>query len=157
MIPKPDYGGRVGTTSHDAARGLLRAARLRVTAPRLAVLDVLQPGGHLDADQVARGVRARLGGVSTQAVYDNLHALTAAGLLRRVEVPGAPARYERRVGDNHHHVVCRGCGELLDIDGTAGEASCLTQASTAGFAVDTTEVVFWGSCPHCRRADDPDA
>jgi Fur family transcriptional regulator, stress-responsive regulator len=135
----------------EASRGLLRAVGLRVTAPRLAVLEALWPGGHLDADTIARRVRGRLGTVSTQAVYDILHALAAAGLLRRVEVPGAPARYERRVGDNHHHLVCRSCGEIVDVDCAVGAAPCLTPSHDAGFAVDEAEVIFWGYCPGCRR------
>jgi Fe2+ or Zn2+ uptake regulation protein len=131
-------------------RGLLRAAGLRVTAPRIAALDLLQPGGHLDAEAVARGLRARLGTVSTQAVYDVLHALTEARLLRKVTVPGSPARYERRVGDNHHHLVCRSCGEIFDVDCAVGAAPCLTPSDVAGFDVDQAEVIFWGNCSGCR-------
>ena len=133
-------------------RDLLREAGLRVTAPRIAALDLLQPGGHLDAETVARGLRARLGTVSTQAVYDVLNALTTAGLLRRVEVPGAPARYERRVGDNHHHLVCRLCGQILDVDCAVGAAPCVTPSDVAGFQVDEAEVIFWGTCVNCRPA-----
>jgi Fur family transcriptional regulator, stress-responsive regulator len=117
----------------------------------MAVLDVLQPGGHLDADAVAQGVRARLGTVSTQAVYDVLHALTAAGLLRRVDLPGSPSRYERRVDDNHHHLVCRSCGEIFDVDCVVGAAPCLTPSDGAGFTVDEAEVIFWGSCDRCGQ------
>lgn len=139
----------------EVSRALLRSVGLRVTAPRLAVLHVLQPDGHLDADEVARSVRKRLGTVSTQAVYDILHAFTAAGLLRRVELPGSPARYERRVGDNHHHLVCRSCGDIIDVDCAVGEAPCLTPSDAAGFAVDEAEVVFWGSCSGCRAGGEP--
>lgn len=133
---------------------LLRTAGLRVTRPRLAVLDVLRDGGHLDADEIATRLRQRLASVSTQAIYDVLGALSRAGLARRVEPAGSPARYEARVGDNHHHVVCRGCGEIADIDCTIGGAPCLDPATAAGYEVDEAEVTFWGLCPSCqaRRA-----
>ncbi len=134
---------------------LLRCAGLRVTAPRLAVLDALPPGVHLPADQVAARVRARLGGVSTQAVYDVLRALTDAGLVRRVELPGSPAaRYERWLHDNHHHLVCRSCGSITDVACATGDAPCLVPTSTAGYAVDEAEVVYWGTCPACRTRTD---
>jgi len=128
----------------------LREAGLRVTAPRLAVLDVLAARPHADADAVARAVRDRLGTVSTQAVYDVLNALNAAGLLRRFQPAGSAARYERRVGDNHHHVVCRVCGAVQDVDCVVGEAPCLTPASMPGFVVDEAEVTWWGTCSECR-------
>lgn len=131
---------------------LLRDRGLRVTAQRLAVLDALGSHGHLDADEVLRRVRGSLPTVSVQAVYDVLHALTDAGLLRRIEPAGHPARYERRVGDNHHHVVCRGCGAVDDVDCAVGHAPCLVPSSTSGFAVETAEVTFWGLCPACRQA-----
>ena len=129
---------------------LLREHGLRVTAPRLAVLDALGGRAHLDADAVLREVRTTLPNVSVQAVYDVLHALADAGLLRRIEPAGHPARYERRTGDNHHHVVCRGCGALDDVDCAVGHAPCLTPSSTSGFAVESAEVTFWGLCPACR-------
>ncbi|ADG74521.1 ferric uptake regulator, Fur family [Cellulomonas flavigena DSM 20109] len=129
---------------------LLREHGLRVTAPRLAVLGVLEDAAHLDADQVLQQVRTTLPAVSVQAVYDVLHALADAGLLRRIEPAGHPARYERRTGDNHHHVVCRGCGAVDDVDCVVGHAPCLTPSSSAGFAVETAEVTFWGLCPACR-------
>ena len=132
---------------------LLREHGLRVTAPRLAALDALVGRAHLDADAVLQQVRTTLPTVSVQAVYDVLHALTDAGLLRRIEPAGHPARYERRTGDNHHHVVCRGCGALDDVDCTVGHAPCLTPSSTSGFDVHTAEVTFWGWCPDCRSAD----
>jgi Fe2+ or Zn2+ uptake regulation protein len=133
---------------------LLRAVGLRVTAPRLAVLDAIPPGAHLDAEALTRAVRARLGRVSTQTVYDVLHAFASAGLLRRIEVPGQPsARYERRVGDNHHHLVCRACGGVTDVDCAVGEAPCLSPSDDGGYAVDTAEVVYWGICPACLRLD----
>ncbi|MPZ27180.1 MAG: transcriptional repressor [Micromonosporaceae bacterium] len=129
---------------------LLRTAGLRVTRPRLAVLEVLRGGGHLDADEIATRLRERLESVSTQAIYDVLGALSRAGLARRVEPAGSPARYEARVGDNHHHVVCRGCGEIADIDCTIGEAPCLDPATARGYEVDEAEVTFWGLCPGCQ-------
>ncbi|WP_033343657.1 Fur family transcriptional regulator [Catenuloplanes japonicus] len=134
----------------------LREHGLRVTRPRLAVLDVLSGGGHLEVEEIARQVRLRLDSVSTQAVYDVLGALSRAGLARRLEPAGSPARYEARTGDNHHHIVCRGCGEIADVDCVVGRAPCLEPHSAAGFAVDEAEVTFWGLCPACqsRRAAD---
>jgi Fur family ferric uptake transcriptional regulator len=131
-------------------RELLKHAGLRVTAPRLAVLDWLARHQHATADQVAEGVRARLGSVSTQAVYDVLHACARAGLLRRIEPAGHPARYETRTGDNHHHLVCRACGRTEDVDCVHGAAPCLEPSSAAGFAVDEAEILFWGLCPACQ-------
>jgi len=139
------------TTRTDEA--LLRERGLRVTGSRLAVLRALAGHAHATADDVVRAVRADLGSVSVQAVYDCLHALTAAGLLRRMEPAGHPARYERRTGDNHHHVVCRSCGAVADVDCAVGEAPCLTPVASHGFAVDLAEVTFWGLCPDC--AADP--
>ncbi|MFG3578584.1 Fur family transcriptional regulator [Micromonospora chersina] len=136
---------------------LLRSRGLRVTRPRLAVLDVLADGGHLEVDEITRRVRERLDSVSTQAVYDVLGALSRAGLSRRIEPAGSPARYEARVGDNHHHVVCRGCGEIADVDCATGDAPCLDPNVSHGFEVDEAEVTFWGLCPACqarRSADD---
>ncbi|MEU7873266.1 Fur family transcriptional regulator [Dactylosporangium sp. NPDC049140] len=131
---------------------LLRARGLRVTRPRLAVLEVLeQSRGHLDVEQIAVRVRQRLDTVSTQAVYDVLSALSRAGLARRIEPAGSPAKYEARVGDNHHHVVCRGCGEIADVDCAVGEAPCLTPSQAHGFVLDEAEVTFWGLCPACQR------
>ena len=136
---------------------LLRSRGLRVTRPRLAVLDVLSAGGHLEVDEITRGVRGRIDSVSTQAVYDVLGALSRAGLSRRIEPAGSPARYEARVGDNHHHVVCRGCGEIADVDCAVGSAPCLDPNVAHGFELDEAEVTFWGLCPTCqsrRSADD---
>jgi Fur family ferric uptake transcriptional regulator len=131
----------------------LRQAGLRITRPRLAVLSVLaeaeQAGEHLPVSEIVRGTRAILGDVSTQAVYDCLEALANARLVRRVETAGSPARYEARVGDNHHHLVCRGCGHTVDVDCVVGAAPCLQPSDTHGFAVDEAEVVFWGLCPSC--------
>lgn len=128
----------------------LRSAGLRVTRPRLAVLEVLAEGGHLEVDEIATKVRQRLDSVSTQAVYDVLGALSRAGLARRIEPAGSPARYEARAGDNHHHVVCRSCGVIADIDCTIGEAPCLDPDTARGFDVDEAEVTFWGLCPSCQ-------
>ncbi|MEV6923461.1 Fur family transcriptional regulator [Dactylosporangium sp. NPDC051485] len=134
---------------------LLRARGLRVTRPRLAVLEVLESShGHLDVDQIAARVRQRLDTVSTQAVYDVLGALSRAGLARRIEPAGSPARFESRVGDNHHHVVCRGCGEIADVDCAVGDAPCLTPSQAHGFVLDEAEVTFWGLCPACQQKRD---
>lgn len=135
----------------DAAR--LRAAGLRVTSARLAILQAVAAGGHPGTDEIARAVRDRIGHVSTQAVYEALSALTAAGLVRRIEPAGSPARYEGRVGDNHHHIVCRGCGAVADVDCVVGHAPCLEPAATAGFAIDEAEVTFWGLCARCQAAE----
>ena len=128
----------------------LRDAGLRVTAPRLAVLAELTAGEHLTADQVATAVRERLGTISTQAVYDVLGALTRAGLARRIEPAGSAARYETRVGDNHHHVVCRSCGAVTDVDCVVGEPPCVLPSHAGGFVIDEAEVTFWGLCPSCQ-------
>jgi Fe2+ or Zn2+ uptake regulation protein len=130
----------------------LREVGLRVTAPRLATLDWLTAHPHATAEQVAEGVRRRLGSVSTQAIYDVLHACTQGGLLRRIEPAGHPARYETRTDDNHHHLVCRGCGRTEDVDCVVGHAPCLAPSESAGFLVDEAEVVFWGHCPDCSRS-----
>lgn len=128
---------------------LLRDAGLRVTAPRLAVLNVLKGHPHSSADAIARQARAALGSVSIQAVYDVLRAGVNAGLVRRIEPAGFSARYETRTGDNHHHLVCRGCGAVADVDCAAGEAPCLQPCDPAGFKIDQAEVLFWGECPDC--------
>src|SRR5579875_3097625 len=130
----------------------LRDAGLRVTAARVALLETVRGGDHLDADAIASGVRERVGHVSVQAVYDGLHALTAAGLIRRIEPAGSPARFEGRVGDNHHHVVCRSCGVVADVDCAVGEAPCLTASDEHGFAIDEAEVVYCALCPACSTA-----
>lgn len=130
----------------------LRAAGLRVTAARLAVLQTLTHQAHVDAETIAAGVRARLGSVSTQAVYDVLRALTLAGLVRRIEPAGGAARYETRVGDNHHHLVCRSCGAVVDADCAVGAAPCLTPVAVNGFVVDEVEITYWGWCASCGPA-----
>jgi Fur family ferric uptake transcriptional regulator len=127
----------------------LRGAALRVTRPRLAVLAVLREHAHATTDEVLGAVRERLPEVSHQAVYDVLRALTATGLVRRIEPQGSVARYEVRVGDNHHHLVCRSCGVIADVDCAVGEAPCLTPSEHLGFVVDEAEVIYWGTCPSC--------
>ena len=129
----------------------LRSHGLKATGPRMAVLEAVSSlPGHPDADAIAHHARQRLGTLSTQTVYDNLRVLTELGLLRRIEPAGSPARYETRVGDNHHHVVCRRCGAAQDIDCAVGAAPCLEPASAGGFSIDEAEVTFWGLCPVCR-------
>jgi Fur family ferric uptake transcriptional regulator len=130
----------------------LRGAGLRVTAARVALLETVREGDHLDVEAITSGVRGRVGHISIQAVYDALHALTAAGLLRRIEPDGSPARFERRVGDNHHHAVCRSCGVVADVDCAIGQAPCLTPSDHHGFAIDEAEVIYWGLCPDCSTA-----
>lgn len=131
----------------------LRGAGLRVTAARVALLEAVREGDHLDAETIAARVRERVGHVSLQAVYEALHALTAAGLVRRIEPAGSPARYEGRVGDNHHHLVCRSCGTVADVDCAVGEAPCLNASDDHGFTIDEAEVIYWGLCPACSSAE----
>ena len=128
---------------------VLRGAELRVTRPRVAVLTAVHDHPHADTDTIIGAVRAGLGDVSHQAVYDVLRALTAAGLLRRIQPAGSVARYEARVADNHHHVVCRGCGTIADVECAVGEIPCLTASDGHGFVIDEAEVVYWGLCPEC--------
>lgn len=129
---------------------LLRANHLRVTAARVAVLEVLAEQSHLTTDEVAAAVRRRIGAVSTQAIYHMLSALTSAELLRRFELAGGAARYERRVGDNHHHLVCRPCGEVTDVDCDIEDGPCVTPPDRPGYQIDEADVVFWGVCPRCQ-------
>lgn len=130
------------------AEPLLRRAALRVTRPRVAVLAAVHQYPHADADSIIGVVRGSLD-VSKQAVYDVLRALTSAGLVRRIEPPGSVVRYESRVGDNHHHAVCRSCGEIVDIDCVTGDAPCLAASDDQGYAIDEAEVVYRGLCPAC--------
>ena len=130
----------------------LRGAGLRVTAARVALLETVRYGDHLDVEAIASRVRDRVGHISLQAVYDALHALTAAGLIRRIEPAGSPARFEGRVGDNHHHVVCRSCGAVADVDCAVGEIPCLTASDDHGFSIEEAEVIYWGLCPDCSTA-----
>ncbi len=127
----------------------LRGAALRVTRPRLAVLTAVHRHPHADTDSLIRVVRADLGEVSHQAVYDVLRALTTAGLVRRIEPSGSVARYESRVADNHHHVVCRSCGAIADVDCAVDQTPCLTASNDHGFSIDEAEVTYWGRCPGC--------
>ncbi len=130
----------------------LRGAGLRVTAARVALLQTVRAGDHLGVEAIAAGVRDRVGLVSLQAVYDALNALTQAGLVRRIELAGSPARYEGRLRDNHHHVVCRSCGSVADVDCAVGQAPCLTPSDDHGFSIDEAEVTYWGLCPGCSTA-----
>ena len=134
----------------------LRGAGLRATAARVALLDTVRRGGHLGAEARASEVRRRTGHVYRQAVCEAVNALTGAGLVRRIEPAGGPARYEGRVGDNHHHVVCRSCGVVADVDCAVGDAPCLTASDGAGYQIDEAEVIYWGRCPACA-ANRPNA
>ena len=130
----------------------LRAADLRVTRPRIAVLGAVSQHAHADTDRIIRAVREELPDVSHQAVYDCLNALTVVGLIRRIQPSGSVARYESRVGDNHHHIVCRSCGEIADVDCAVGAAPCLTASDDRGYTIDEAEVIYWGLCPTCAEA-----
>jgi Fur family ferric uptake transcriptional regulator len=130
-------------------RDLLRGAALRVTRPRVAVLSAVHAHPHADTDRIIGAVRRDLPKVSHQAVYDSLRTLTAAGLVRRIQPSGSVARYEARVGDNHHHVVCRSCGTIADVDCAVGDKPCLTASDGRGFSIDEAEVIYWGLCPGC--------
>ena len=131
---------------------LLRGASLRVTRPRVAVLNAVYAHPHADTNSILGVVREELGDVSQQAVYDVLNALTGARLVRRITPPGSVARYESRVGDNHHHVVCRSCGVIADVDCAVGAAPCLAPSDAHGFVIDEAEGVYWGACPACQSA-----
>jgi Fe2+ or Zn2+ uptake regulation protein len=131
---------------------MLRQVGLRVTRPRTAVLSAVHDHPHADTESILGAVRRDHGEVSHQAVYDVLRALTDQGLVRRIQPTGSLARYEARVGDNHHHVVCRTCGVIADVDCVVGAAPCLTAGNDAGFAIDEAEVSYWGQCPQCRNA-----
>lgn len=139
----------MSTTSGVDSRESLRAAGLRVTRPRVAVLSAVHSQPHADTESLINAVRRELPAVSHQAVYDVLRALTQAGLLRRIQPSGSVARYEARIGDNHHHVVCRSCGAIADVDCAVGQAPCLDASTTHGFVVDEAEVTYWGVCPTC--------
>ena len=139
----------MSSREHAPAIELLKARNLQVTPQRLAVLRVLAASPHSTADEVHRLVHAELGTVSRQAVYDALAALTDRRLLRRIEPAGSAARYEDRVGDNHHHLVCRSCGRMVDVDCAVGEAPCLSPQDGAGFEIDEAEVLYWGRCSDC--------
>jgi Fur family transcriptional regulator, stress-responsive regulator len=130
----------------------LRGAGLRVTAVRVALLEAVRHGDHLGVEALAAGVRERVGHVSLQAVYEALNALAATGLVRRIQPAGSPARFEGRIGDNHHHVICRVCGAVADVDCAVGDAPCLTASDDHGFQIDEAEVIYWGLCPDCSTA-----
>ncbi len=129
---------------------LLRARGLHVTPQRLAVLGAVTSHPHATADLVLEQVRTSIGAISKQAVYDSLSALVEADIVRRIEPAGSPARYETRVGDNHHHVICRTCGKTVDVDCAVGDTPCLTAADNSGFQIDEAEVIYWGTCPECQ-------
>ena len=131
---------------------MLRGAALRVTRPRVAVLSAVHAHPHADTDSIIGAVRQNLAEVSHQAIYDVLRALTTAGLVRRIQPPGSVARYEARVGDNHHHLVCRSCGAIADVDCAVGYTPCLTAAGDSGYEIDEAEVIYWGRCPDCVAA-----
>ena len=135
----------------DELQELLRGAALRVTRPRVAVLTAVYAHPHADTDSIIGAVRNELPEVSHQAVYDSLHTLSAAGLVRRIQPLGSVARYESRVGDNHHHAVCRSCGAIADVDCAVGYAACLTPADDASYEIDEAEVIYWGLCFDCAR------
>jgi Fe2+ or Zn2+ uptake regulation protein len=139
-------------TTAEQIQRTLRAAGLRVTRPRVAVLAAVTTHPHADAGALLAVVREGLPEVSHQAVYDSLHALTDAGVVRCIQPSGATARYETRVGDNHHHVICRECGDIADVDCAVGEAACLTASDDHGFSIDEAEVIYWGLCPRCAAA-----
>ncbi|GAB3616290.1 Fur family transcriptional regulator [Okibacterium endophyticum] len=143
--------------TREADSASLRESGLKVTAPRLHVLSALRVHPHATADDVFTSVISALPDTSVQTVYGVLGALTDAGLLRRIEPAGSPARYERRTGDNHHHIVCTRCGDVADVDCAIGRAPCLSPSATGGFTVVTAEVTYWGLCPVCADAGDPSA
>jgi Fe2+ or Zn2+ uptake regulation protein len=134
---------------HQSTTTLLRRHGLQVTAQRLAVLRAVSDRPHSTTDDIDKAVRAEIGAVSRQAVYDALSILTDKGLLRRIQPAGSPARYENRVGDNHHHLICRICSRMVDIDCAVGETPCLTAVHDSGYEIDEAEVIYWGRCPEC--------
>lgn len=136
----------------DRPADLLRQHGVQVTAQRLAVLRAVSGRPHSTADDVAEVAKAEIGAISRQAVYDALGVLVDTGLLRRIQPAGSPARYEHRVGDNHHHLVCRTCGRVVDVECAVGAAPCLTAADDGGYSIDEAEVIYWGHCPACRTA-----
>jgi Fur family transcriptional regulator, stress-responsive regulator len=139
-------------TSVDKAE-LLRHHGLQVTAQRLAVLRAVSDRPHSTADDIDKVARAEIGAISRQAVYDALATLTDKGLLRRIQPASSPARYEDRVGDNHHHLICRTCGRMVDVDCAVGDTPCLTAADDSGYQIDEAEVIYWGRCPECLAAN----
>lgn len=138
--------------SSETSEALLRRHGLQVTAQRLAVMRAVSDRPHSAADDVYTMVKAEIGAISRQAVYDALTILNDKGLLRRIQPAGSPARYENRVGDNHHHLICRRCNRMVDIDCAVGDTPCLTAADDSGYEIDEAEVVYWGRCPECAAA-----
>ena len=138
-------------TGSTSAESLLREHGVRVTASRVAVFKAIDESPHTDAETLANTVRDRLGAVSTQAVYDALALFTELGLVRRIKTAGSSSRYETRVGDNHHHLTCRRCGALADVDCSTGEIPCIMPSQTHGYVIDEAEVVYWGMCPNCQQ------
>lgn len=136
---------------------IFRAHRVHVTAQRIAVLRAVAGHPHCTADDVAEKVRAELGTISRQGVYDALGLLAEKGIIRRIQPAGSPARYEDRVGDNHHHLICRACGKTVDVDCAVGYTPCLTASNPAGYRIDEAEVIYWGTCPACQTAEGPPA
>jgi Fur family ferric uptake transcriptional regulator len=153
MDDRPDPGAPDGVALD--APALLRAHGLQVTAQRLAILRALDSHSHRTADEIYQAVLSDLGAVSRQAVYDGLTVLTEKGALRRIQPAGSPARYEARVGDNHHHLICRVCGRTVDVDCAVGYVPCLAPGDAAGFQIDEAEVMYWGRCPECAGAGAP--
>ena len=137
---------------NDNLANLLREREVQVTAQRLAVLRSVSARPHCTADEIAESVRAEIGTISRQGVYDALGLLTEKQLIRRIQPAGSPALYEDRVGDNHHHIICRGCGKTADVNCAVGQMPCLTAADDAGYRIDEAEVIFWGTCPECLAA-----
>jgi Fur family ferric uptake transcriptional regulator len=142
---------QLGAADFDRVLAQIRGAGLRVTSARITLLVLAAEPGHHSVDDLGQAARVRLGSVSMQAVYDNLRALEDAGLLRRIQLAGGPARFEARVGDNHHHVICRNCGSTADVDCAVGSAPCLEASTESGFVIDEADVTYWGLCPSCQR------
>ncbi|MEX0790008.1 MAG: Fur family transcriptional regulator [Actinomycetota bacterium] len=140
---------------YESTTTLLRRHGLQVTAQRVAVLGAASSLPHSTADDIDKAVRAEIGAISRQAVYDVLAILTEKGLLRRIQPAGSPARYENRVGDNHHHLICRTCSRMVDVDCSVGETPCLTASHDSGYEIDEAEVIYWGRCPDCAAAASP--
>ena len=139
-------------TTSDGVEELLREHGLQVTAQRLAMMRVVSTNPHATADELAEEVRSAIGSISRQAVYDTLGVLVDTNLVRRIQPAGSPARYEDRVGDNHHHVICRECTTMFDVDCAVGDVPCLTAGNDHGFEIDEAEVIYWGRCPNCQAA-----
>ena len=138
---------------HGDPSDILHEHGVQVTAQRLAVMRAVSARPHCTADAVAEDVRAQIGAISRQAVYDALAILAEKGIIRRIQPAGSPARYEDRTGDNHHHLICRACGKTVDVDCAVGDSPCLTASNAAGYQIDEAEVIYWGICPDCRAAN----